>query len=78
MANERTGVQESIDERVNQTRLTWKDKLEKGLPLNPLEEVQADADFNYHERLRQEKSRQEFEQRKARAQTSATESRKGE
>lgn len=48
-----------------QERPTWQDKLQQGKPLNPLEEVKADADFNYQQRLREEEARKEFEQLKA-------------
>lgn len=47
-----------------EVQLTWQQKLEKGLPLNALEEVKADADFNYRQRLREEDARREFEARK--------------
>lgn len=45
--------------------MTWQQKLEKGLPLNTLEEVKADADFNYRTRLRDEEERKAFEKLKS-------------
>jgi hypothetical protein len=36
--------------------LTWQDKLKAGQPLNELEQVKADADFNYRQRLREAKN----------------------
>lgn len=45
-------------------KLTWKQKLEKGVPLSPLEETQADADFNFHQRERERRAREEFEAKK--------------
>lgn len=44
---------------------TWQDKLSNSEPLNHLDEVKADADFNYQQRLREEKARKEFEALKA-------------
>ncbi len=44
--------------------LTWQQKLEQGVKLSPLEEVQADATFNYESRRKEEKERAEFEARK--------------
>lgn len=44
---------------------TWQDKLSNSEPLNHLDEVKADADFNYQQRLREEKARKEFEDLKA-------------
>jgi hypothetical protein len=44
---------------------TWQDKLDNGQTLNPLEETKADADFNYKQRLAEQKARAEFEARKA-------------
>lgn len=44
---------------------TWRDKLNSGQPLNRLEETQADADFNYKHRLREENERKEFERLKS-------------
>jgi hypothetical protein len=49
----------------NDKVLTWKDKLNKGLPLNNLEETQADADFNYRRRLREEEETREYNKLKA-------------
>jgi hypothetical protein len=37
--------------------LTWQDKLKAGQPLNELEQVKADADFNYRQRLREANER---------------------
>lgn len=44
--------------------LTWGQKLEQGLPLNTYDEIKADADFNYRQRLREQQEREEFEARK--------------
>lgn len=45
--------------------LTWKDKLEKGVPLNSFDEVKADADFNHRRREREEAEKKRFEALKA-------------
>lgn len=45
-------------------KLTWKEKLDQKIKLNPLEETQADADFNYRRRLREKKELAEYEARK--------------
>ena len=42
-------------------QLTWQQKLEQGLPLNTLDEVKADADYNYRKRLRDEEDKKAFE-----------------
>lgn len=44
--------------------LSWVEKLDSDKPLNPLDEVKADADFNHNKRVRDEKDREEFEARK--------------
>lgn len=46
-------------------RLNWKQKIDRGERLNNLEDAQADADFNYRARLRDEKERAEFAAKKA-------------
>jgi hypothetical protein len=38
--------------------LTWQEKLKAGQPLNELEQVKADADFNYRQRLREQQERE--------------------
>ena len=48
-----------------QKQLTWKEKIDQGKPLNPRDDVKADADFNYKRRLREEEERKEFEKLKA-------------
>lgn len=53
-------------------RPTWQDKLDAGKPLNPLEEVKADADFNYKRRLREAEEQKRFEQLKANGRQGAT------
>jgi hypothetical protein len=45
--------------------LTWKEKLDQGVPLNTMDEVKADADFNYRRRLREEEERLAFEKLKS-------------
>lgn len=54
-------------EKKSEAELTWKQKLEKGLPLNKFDEVKADADFNYKKNLREQTERKDFEQLKNRA-----------
>lgn len=54
-------------ESKKESQLTWKQKLEKGIPLNQFDEVKADADFNYKRNLREQAERREHEQMKARA-----------
>lgn len=44
--------------------LTWQEKLDANKPLNPLDEVKADADFNHNKRVRDEQEREEYEARK--------------
>lgn len=44
---------------------SWQEKMDKGEPLNNLQEAKADADFNYHQREQERKAREEFEARKA-------------
>lgn len=56
----------ATDTEKEKDNLTWQQKLDKGLPLNPLEETKADAHFNYHNRLREQKERAEFERLKSR------------
>lgn len=48
----------------NNEILTWQQKMDRGLPLNPLDEVKADADFAHRERLREREARERFEARK--------------
>lgn len=48
-------------------KLTWQQKLEKGLPLNPLEEVKADADFHYKELQREAEQKRAFDALKNRS-----------
>lgn len=50
--------------------MTWREKLDNGHPLNPLDEIKADADFNYKSRLREEEERKAFERLKAAGRTS--------
>lgn len=50
-------------------QLTWQQKLAAGHPLTPLEEVKADADFNYNRRLRDEEEKAAFEKLKAHGRT---------
>jgi hypothetical protein len=45
--------------------LTWQDKLNAGQPLNELEQVKADADFNYRQRLRETQEREAHKKRLA-------------
>jgi hypothetical protein len=47
-------------------KLTWKEKLDQGKKLNALEDTQADADFNYRRRLREEKEKKAYEASKNR------------
>lgn len=44
---------------------TWEERLDRGKKLSPLQEVQADADFNHKKRVKDEEERQEYEARKA-------------
>lgn len=50
--------------------MTWREKLDNGHALNPLDEIKADADFNYKSRLREEEERKAFEKLKAAGRTS--------
>lgn len=43
---------------------SWQEKMDRGEPLNNLEETKADADFNYHQREQERKAREEFEAKK--------------
>lgn len=45
--------------------LTWEEKLEKGIPLNDLEETKYAATRNTLRRIREQKEEQEFASRKA-------------
>jgi hypothetical protein len=45
--------------------LTWQDKLKAGQPLNELEQVKADADFNFRQRLRETQEREAHKKRLA-------------
>lgn len=49
--------------------MTWREKLDNGHPLNPLDETKADADFNYKSRLREEEERKAFEKLKSAGKT---------
>lgn len=44
--------------------LTWQQKLDEGIALNTQDEIKADADYNYRQRLEDEARRKEFEERK--------------
>lgn len=46
------------------SEMNWKDRIENGNPLNPLQDVQATADFNFVQRQEEAKARKEFEARK--------------
>jgi hypothetical protein len=46
-------------------RVTWKDKLDQGLPLNELEETQAVADFNFKKHAREQEEKKAFDALKA-------------
>lgn len=46
------------------SEMNWKDRIEAGKPLNPLQDVQATADFNFTQRQEEQKAREEFEARK--------------
>lgn len=52
--------------KAKEKQLTWPQKLDQGVPLNRLDEVKADADFNYHQRLREQQARENFEKLKNR------------
>jgi hypothetical protein len=44
---------------------TWVEKLEAREPLNNMDEIKADADFNHKFRVREAEERARFEQRKS-------------
>ena len=45
-------------------QMNWKQRIESGVALNPLQDVQATADFNFKQRQAEQKAREEFEARK--------------
>ncbi len=51
-------------------KLTWQEKLDQNKKLNVLDEVKADADFNYRFRLREKEAREAFEKLKNRGRLS--------
>lgn len=57
--------------KVDQKQLTWQEKLKQGMNLSVLEETQADADFNFKQRLREQKERARYEKMKAQGRLSA-------
>jgi len=60
---------EPVQEKQNEKKiLTWQEKLEKGLPLNDMDEVKADADFNFKQRQRELEEKKRFEALKSKAQ----------
>lgn len=61
MANTPKEVQATPEKK---KKLTWKEKMANGERLNPLEETQADADFNYRRRLREQEELAKYEQSK--------------
>lgn len=46
------------------SEMNWKERIEAGVPLNPMQDVQATADFNFTQRQEEQKAREEFEARK--------------
>lgn len=47
-------------------KLTWQQKIDKSERLNTLDEVKADADFNFRFRLQEKEAREAFEKLKNR------------
>lgn len=44
--------------------MNWKERIDAGVPLNPLQDVQATADFNFMQRKKEQEDREAFESRK--------------
>lgn len=56
--------QDQGDAKAAKRPLTWEEKIDQNKKLSPLQEVQADADYNHKKRVRDEEERQAFEARK--------------